>query len=180
MMTRIVFAAILLLPALLGAQEPSASRAPEPSVTGAAIEQVVTLLRTGERLPRGTIGLEQRVLEPRPAPASGPEARTYVLGSAVHDSTLYRALGARRLDFESAVVCATDSPRSCRLPGVVAMFAAGAPRAVGGSAYEVVIAVRWRSDLLKEPVPFARFAVTVECSSSGGWRARDVRTLFIS
>jgi hypothetical protein len=150
------------------------------AITEAAVEAVASELHTGERLPRGRIGFDGRVLEARPAPESGPEAVAYVLGNATHPETVYPLLDADRADFELSVVCNTDSPRSCQLPGFVAVFAASRPVPTTGDAVEVVVAVRWRSELAKMPVGYTRYAVTLTRSAAGEWITCSIRTLFIS
>lgn len=152
---------------------------PAAAVTQAAVRAVASELRTGERLPRGRIGFEGRVLEPRPAPESGQGALAYALGNAVHPESIYRMLDADRADFERSVVCETDSPRSCELPGVVAVFAASKP-VLGVSGAEVVVAARWRSELAKMPVGYTRYAVTLARTATGEWVVCAIRTVFIS
>jgi hypothetical protein len=149
------------------------------AITGAAVGAVASELRTGEGLPRGRIGFDGRVLEPRPAPASGPDAIAYVLGSATHPERLYAMLDADHADFEGSVVCETDSPRSCRLRGVVAVLAASDP-AVTSSGAQVVVAARWRSELAKMPVGYARYVVTLSRARSGEWVVCGIRTQMIS
>jgi hypothetical protein len=88
-------------------------------------------------------------------------------------------LDADRADFERSVVCETDSPRSCELPGVVAVFAASEP-VLTASGAEVVIAARWRSELAKMPVGYTRYAVTLARTATGEWVACGIRTVFVS
>lgn len=177
-MNRFAASLIIFLAAPLAVRG-DAQNATDPSAARVAVERVVGLLQTSERLPRGDIGFDGRVLESQPAPQSGPGASTYVLGGATQDARIYHLLGARQADFERAVVCASESPRSCRLPDVLAVFATGQPERTE-SGVRVVVAARWRSTLEKTPVPYGRFAVTLDRAASGEWIARDVRTLFIS
>lgn len=171
-------AAAVLAAALLGAPL-SAQDTAHAAITGAAVGAVASELRMGEGLPRGRIGFDDRVLESRPAPASGPDAIGYVLGSATHPASLYAMLDADRADFERSVVCETESPRSCRLPDVVAVLAASEP-AVRSSSAEVVVAARWRSDLAKMPVGYVRYVVTLSRAHSGRWVVCSIRPQSIS
>lgn len=152
---------------------------PGAAITQAAVRAVASELHTGEGLPRGRIGFDSRVLEPRPALEAGQGAVAYALGSAVHPESIYGGLDAARADFERSVVCGTDSPRSCELPGVVAVFAASEP-VLTMSGAEVVIAARWRSGLAKMPVGYTRYAVTLARAATGEWIACGIRTVFVS
>lgn len=149
------------------------------AITQAAVRAVASELHAGEGLPRGRIGFENRVLEPRPAPEAGQGAVAYALGNAIHPESIYRMLGADRADFDGSVVCENDSPRSCGLPGVVAVFAASSP-VLRGSGAEVVVAARWRSELAKMPVGYTRYAVSLARTAAGEWVVCGVRTVFIS
>jgi hypothetical protein len=152
---------------------------PGDAITQAAVRAVASELHTGERLPRGRIGFDSRVLEPRPAPESGQGAVAYALGDAVHPESIYGGLDADRADFERSVVCERDSPRSCELPGVVAVFAASKP-VLRVSGAEVVIAARWRSELAKMPVGYTRYSVTLARTATGEWIVCGIRTVFVS
>lgn len=164
---------------VLCARPVSAQGGTNTAITRAAVQAVTSELHTGERLPHGRIGFDSRVLERHPAPESGPDAMAYVLGSTAHPDTVIASLGADRADFERSVVCATSSPRSCRLPDVVAVLAASEPVQTG-SAAEVVVAARWRSELAKMPVGYTRYVVTLARSASGEWVACRIRTELIS
>ncbi|HEX8392627.1 MAG TPA: hypothetical protein VF665_09755 [Longimicrobium sp.] len=177
---RIILSAVVLFAAVFGMQGAAGqARAPEPSILRPAVERVLNELRTGERLAGGPVGLDRRVLVPEPAPASGPLATAYRFGPGVHGETIYSALSAERAHFDSAMVCGSESPRSCTLPGVVAVFATTEP-VVDGDRAEVVVAARWRSRLTKMPVGFARFAVILRRCQVGGWVVADLRTLYVS
>jgi hypothetical protein len=169
--------ACLIVPGLADAQVP----ADDPIVLSAAGQHLVGVLRQSERLPHGTITLDRRVLTPSTTESGGRTVTLYNPGAvrdAVVHAELRRHLGAVEGDFDDATVCATESPRSCRLRKGVAAVSLSAPRP-SGEGTEVIVAARWTSDLDKMPVGWGRFSlILVRCED--GWRVRSMRTLAIS
>jgi hypothetical protein len=168
-------------PERLGAQVPDAT-----AVQTAAVQHILAALRDGEQLPEGPIGLDRRILQrvPYADPRTGePFGWSYPLGELREpgqDSVLREQLGDAELrDYENAVTCATQSGRSCRLLHVVALFALAEPTLPTDSTAEVIVAVQWRSSVIKMPVAKARYSVRLQREPCG-WVVATVSTLSIT
>jgi hypothetical protein len=176
----------LLAAAFLLASTPMLQAQPtdDSSVLTATVRYVQNAIRSGERVLPGGIAIEPRKLVSAPIvnSNSGPCAMSYGFGERRPEEalrTLTRDAGTTLADFDRSVVCASESPRSCRLEGVSILLALGDPEMINDSTAQVVVAARWRSDLAKMPVGFARHVVTVT-RMAGTWSVTDMRTIFIS